>query len=96
MATTLDQLNAIALRIKFSPYLSLYKGYLLNCEPRLSDSGRLLARVMLTSLGGGQARLQHCLDLEEFDTESEAIAHAREKGMAWVDANASGGGPDAS
>jgi hypothetical protein len=71
----------------------LYKGYLLSCAPMQLDDGRFQARVGITSMDSKKTRAQRFLDLESFDTESEAAAHAKQVGMKWVDDN--GAGPSA-
>ena len=71
----------------------LYKGYLLSCSPMQLDDGRYQARLGITSMDSRKTRAQRFLDLDVFDTESEAAAHAKAAGMKWVDEN--GAGPSA-
>ncbi len=66
---------------------TVYRGYVLSCQPMRQDDGRYQARVVITSLGGDQTRSQRFLDLQVFDSEETAIEHARRSGMEWIDIN---------
>jgi hypothetical protein len=65
----------------------LYKGYLLSATPMPGDDGRFQARVSITAMSGERTRAQRFLDLEYFDTEADASAHALQAGRQWVDDN---------
>ena len=66
---------------------TVYRNYVLSCQPMRQDDGRYQARVVITSLGGDQTRSQRFLDLQVFDSEETAIEHARRSGMEWIDVN---------
>ena len=66
---------------------TVYRDYLLSCQPMRQDDGRYQARVVITSLGGDKTRSQRFLDLQVFDSEAAAIDHARRSGIDWIDIN---------
>ncbi len=67
---------------------TLYRDYLLSCQPVQQVDGRYQGRVVIMSMAGHQTRSQRFLDLPEaFDTEKDAVECARQSGMAWVDVN---------
>lgn len=66
---------------------TVYRNFLLSCQPMAQDDGRFQARVVITSLGGDQTRSQRFLDLDAFSSEEAAIDHARQSGMEWIDTN---------
>ena len=66
----------------------LYKGYLLSCTPLQVSEGQFQARLIITALASDKTRAQRFVDLECFDSESEAAARAKDVGMKWVDDNA--------
>jgi hypothetical protein len=66
---------------------TVYRDYLLSCEPMRQDDGRYQARVVITSMGGEQTRSQRFIDLGAFDSEDVAVEHARRSGMDWIDIN---------
>jgi len=66
---------------------TVYRNYVLSCQPMRQDDGRYQARVVITSLGGDQTRSQRFLDLQVFASEEAAIEHARRSGMEWIDIN---------
>lgn len=61
----------------------VFEDYLLSCTA-LPIAGGYQSRVAITALGGQRTRAQRFLDLESFDTEAEALQHARQAGMEWV------------
>ena len=62
-----------------------HKDFLLTCSALATEDGRFQARVVITALGGMRTRSQRFLDLGCLPTEAEALAHALESGVAWVD-----------
>jgi hypothetical protein len=65
---------------------TLYRDFLLSCQPVQQIDGRYQARVVIMSMAGHQTRSQRFLDLTEaFDSEKDAVECARQSGMAWVD-----------
>lgn len=65
---------------------TLYRDHLLSHMPTRTEDG-YQARVAISYLGGDKTHAQRFLDLEVFATEEQAIDHARQAGMKWVDAN---------
>jgi hypothetical protein len=63
----------------------LHKDFVLSCAPTPIEGGRFQAHVAITYLGGERTRSQRFIDLAEFDTEAEAVEHARQAGIEWVD-----------
>ncbi len=66
----------------------LYKGYLLSCRPLQINEAQFQARLIITALASDKTRAQRFVDLECFESESEAAARAKDVGMKWVDENA--------
>ena len=63
----------------------LYRGHLLSPSAVPLDDGRFQARVAVAAISGERTRAQRFLDLDTFATAEDAIAHARQAGMEWVD-----------
>lgn len=63
----------------------LYRDHLLSCSAVPTDDGRYQARVAVAAIGGERTRAQRFLDLEVFDSEDAALAHAKQAGCEWVD-----------
>ena len=74
---------------QFNRYRSLYLGHLLHYAPVPLPDSRFRARVVITALEGDYTIAQRFLDLTEFGSEAEAVAHAKSEGMAWVNAQVS-------
>ncbi|MDP9043474.1 MAG: hypothetical protein M3O01_01560 [Pseudomonadota bacterium] len=66
-------------------YRFFHRDHLLSCRPFQQDDGRWQARVAIAALGGGKTRAQRFLDLDAFDSHDDAVAFAKEAGVAWVD-----------
>ena len=74
---------------EFNRYRSLYLGHLLHYAPVPLPDGRFRARAAITALEGDYSIAQRFLDLAEFGSEADAVAHARAEAMAWVDTQVS-------
>ena len=70
-----------------SQYRCIYRDHLLTYQPALLDDGRVRARVTVTRLGWKRDMTERVIALPEFETEAEAVAHAKHEGMAWVAAH---------
>jgi len=70
-----------------APLRRLYQDYLLTCSALSMDDGRFQARVAIADFAGDRTRRQIFLDLELFATAEEAVAHAEDGGVEWVDQN---------
>jgi hypothetical protein len=67
---------------------SLFKirGYLAECAPNPQPDGRFAAQVMLTKIGFHPEKAFR--DLDPFNTEQAAIAHARRFAEEWLERKA--------
>lgn len=65
-----------------------YKGYALDCDPMPMKDGRFGAQVAIWRfpIGTGE-KGQFLTTLGYFDTEADAVEHARTIGARWVDDN---------
>ena len=62
-----------------------YGRYLLRCDPMPMADGRFGAQVVVTSEEGNDHVERPFPSLGEFNTEADAVAHARAWGVRWVD-----------
>nr|WP_236872704.1 hypothetical protein [Burkholderia sp. NRF60-BP8] len=60
----------------------LMRGYEMNCEPRVTETGKYAAQVEVTKVGF--SREAAFRKLGEFDTEAEAVAYARQFSEEWL------------
>ena len=68
-----------------------YKGFMLDCDPLKTSSGRFAATLKVRH-GGVQVHGRDFPALDDFATEAEAVAHSRAYGERWVNENGSGHG----
>lgn len=58
------------------------RGYEMNCEPRVTADGKFAAQVEVTKLGfSGETAFR---SLGQFDTETEAVAYAKNFSEEWL------------
>ncbi|SDR37443.1 hypothetical protein SAMN05443026_3358 [Burkholderia orbicola] len=60
----------------------LMRGYEMNCEPRVTETGKYAAQVEVTKVGF--SREAAFRKLGEFETEAEAVAYARQFSEEWL------------
>lgn len=64
-----------------------YHGYLLFCEPMNMSNGLFAAQVTIQDHAGKSVLVRTFPALPYFRTKEEAVAHAKQYGERWVDAN---------
>lgn len=63
-----------------------HKDYLLHCDPMPLRNGRFGAQVRVESGHGGATMFNRLFpSLGDFATEAEAVEHAKQVGMRWID-----------
>jgi hypothetical protein len=66
-------------------YLSEYRGFTIDCEPRQSE-GRFVARVLLSRAGSSPQRVEILEPhVASFKVKEAAVAFGRRHGERWVD-----------
>lgn len=63
-----------------------YRNYDVNCTPRQEESGKFGAQVVVTRVGCHPEKA--FMQLPVFDTDAEAVAHAKQFVETWLDRNA--------
>jgi len=84
---TSEVAGARAMTTKYAKYGIKYRGYLLLCDPMVTNGGRFAARLTVTFNDTKDNRprfLREFAALPEFLTEAEAVAYARGYGECWV------------
>ena len=62
-----------------------YRGLVLKCEPAKMQDGRYAAQLRIEFETGGLLHESLCPVLPFFNTEMEAVVHAKELGVQWAD-----------
>ncbi|MCA8276419.1 hypothetical protein LGN17_28445 [Burkholderia sp. AU30280] len=65
-----------------------HRGYLLNCAPARASDGSFKPYVVISRSSDGELVANRFFPIElQFNDEGDAIAHARDWAVRWIDAS---------
>lgn len=63
-----------------------YRNYRVHCATRATSEGRFAADLMITRVTPDRLLERHFSQVASCSSQREAFEHAREAGIAWIDA----------
>ena len=64
-----------------------HRGYLLNCAPARASDGSFKPYVVISRSSDGELVANRFFPIGQFNDEGDAIAHARDWAVRWIDAS---------